>query len=730
MNHIFLALLVLFCTLMPPIASGQLTVKPAHSQGQESISSDRQGSSTLKRQNSALLEDADNTTLPTLFTSSNTTPPAERVQTAFIMEEEPTTDKPHPPSAFGESHNGSHTTLKKELTVGVLRNSPPVAFVSDQGAVRGLAVDLAVLLGAALKMKVILRQGTLRELEDMLWNGSIDVICGVPSQKWSDPTLLTQVTPFALNRHILVASPDIHITCEQDFHGRKLAVLAFDIYAERAKEAGAKVTLVDSYLTGLNSLRNGEVEAFVAQSGEIASYLVQRNGMDSVRIMGLSLERVPLVLMVSRLGNDMSALVNSTLLRLENEGKLDLLREKWLGRSLHHKGFFETYQAIILYIALSILAIFLITVVWVFLLRRKVHAVTARLQSSERRYRELIEASPDMVLLTTRSGHIRLANRVAREALPMKEPEFTDTADALLQVFCDTGRLCLNQLLKKAKPGRIIQEELVLNPGTDKQKYMEFIATVTDDAGSGEELVCWIGRDMTHRRRIEQELIQFERLATVGKLAASVAHEINNPLGIIMTNTEVALESATDNELRNHLETIRRNVERAAATTRRLLNSAMPSSINQEPQDLADIIHESLTFLRPQMRKLSIDTNSLQDTLPIIGDRLLLEQLYVNLLLNAMDSMGEEGTLTIRSGMQKDENETTIRIEICDSGTGIPRENLERIFDIFFTTRKSKGFGLGLFISRHITESHGGKLYAESEIGKGACFIMEFPAIA
>lgn len=620
---------------------------------------------------------------------------------------------------------------RPELSMGILRNSPPVAFVNSQGAARGLAVDLALFLGSAMKVKVHLYQGTAAELKTLLAAGDIDVICGIPSQQsLFAPPFHAQVTPFALNRHIMVATPDTHITCEQDYPGRRLAVLSFDDYADRAEKAGAYVLLVDSYQEGLAALTTGLVDAFVPQSGEIASYLVQQGGMDNVRIMGLSLERIPLVLVV-RNGehSDLPGQLNSALFQLERSGNLNLLREKWLGRSIQTESFFERYRNIIVYTALALCLLMLLIVTWIFTLRREVRAVTRRLQRSERRYRELIEASPDMILLLARDGHIRLANRIAREILQIGQAT-EDSTSALLQCLCDADRLCFTKLLEAVTEGKVVREEIILHADTDKQRFMEFIATVTASTDLGDELVCCIGRDMTERRQIEHELIQVERLAVLGKLAASVAHEINNPLGIIMTHTEVALEETEHSPLRNHLVAIQRNVERAAATTCRLLNTAMPRDINREPQDLGDIIRETLTFLRPSLGKVHIDLSGMDTALPLEGDRLLLEQLCVNIFLNAADSMGEEGTLRLRGQVHPDKDEPTVRVAVCDSGKGIQRENLERIFDIFFTTRTSKGFGLGLFISRRIAEGHGGKLYAESELGKGACLIMEFPALA
>lgn len=133
---------------------------------------------------------------------------------------------------------------------------------------------------------------------------------------------------------------------------------------------------------------------------------------------------------------------------------------------------------------------------------------------------------------------------------------------------------------------------------------MEFIVFPFSSPDREQPLLCCIGRDITERRQLEKELIEMERLAVIGKMAAGIAHEINNPLGIILANTDVAKEESSDPMMRHLLETIQRNVERAAATTKRLLNIAMPQTICLTPQNAADIVRDALSFLRPQMKEV------------------------------------------------------------------------------------------------------------------------------
>ena len=161
----------------------------------------------------------------------------------------------------------------------------------------------------------------------------------------------------------------------------------------------------------------------------------------------------------------------------------------------------------------------------------------------------------------------------------------------------------------------------------------------------------------------------------------------------------------------------------------------MPDSLTPERVDMAELVRESLRFLHPRLKNVELDLSGLPAPLELTGDRVLLEQLILNLLLNALDSMEDKGRLTISGafapsddgGGQADAGGGTVLLNIRDSGKGIPRQDLEKIFDLFYTTRNSEGFGLGLFISRRIVEQHGGLLYAESDPGRGASFRVELP---
>lgn len=645
------------------------------------------------------------------------------------------------PLAAAPTDTPSRTTMR----VGVMQARPPIAFVypgDESGALRGLAVDLATMLNRALGLDSEFRAGNRDELLTWLNNGDIDYICGLPRPLLPDGAdAQSLTTSFATNRRILVGGPDVYIRSEQDYPGHTLALLDdSEQYRPVAEAHGARTVKVLSYQDGFRLLTSGAVDAFVVPSGEIASYLILMENVPGIRLMGLSLERYPTLLVTPPDQPGLKTRLSGELVRLEDQGTLEQLREKWYGRPLTREpGFWERHErAIVLGLGAGLAALALI-LAWTFLLRRRIAVVTRRLMRSEQRFKALLLASPDAIVSLDPGGGVRFANRSARRNLLEQRP-----SPFPFRPLDDTARTALRRMLDQAFAGHTARETVGIG-SADGRREFEIVAFPSPDGRTGEPLACCIARDMTEQRRMEKELIQSERLAVIGKLAAGVAHEINNPLGIVRTNADIAAKLNREPAVVSRLDAIRRNVERASAITRRLLRLTVPDSLTPERVDLAEITRESLRFLQPRLSGVQVDLAGLPGSLWLTGDRVLLEQLILNLLLNALDSMDDKGRLAVSGAVapsgatgttgapegdagEAGRTDGTVSLTIRDSGKGIPRADLEKIFDLFYTTRNSEGFGLGLFICKRIVDRHGGLIYAESDPGRGASLRVELPA--
>jgi signal transduction histidine kinase len=228
---------------------------------------------------------------------------------------------------------------------------------------------------------------------------------------------------------------------------------------------------------------------------------------------------------------------------------------------------------------------------------------------------------------------------------------------------------------------------------------------------------------------MQEKLAQTDRLASLGEMAAGIAHELNNPLTGVVAMSELLLESETFDDIKKDLESISSEGQRAANVVKNLLSFARSHTLSAQPVKINDVINQVLDLRAYEHRVNNIAVvTQLDPEIPeIIADRFQLQQVFVNIVLNAEQAMiesHERGNLTVTSEVLKG----MIKTSFSDDGPGIPQDIIHRIFDPFFTTKDAgKGTGLGLSISYGIVSKLGGRIYAESQPGKGASFVVELP---
>ncbi len=236
-----------------------------------------------------------------------------------------------------------------------------------------------------------------------------------------------------------------------------------------------------------------------------------------------------------------------------------------------------------------------------------------------------------------------------------------------------------------------------------------------------------IVEDISTRVQLEEQLQISEKMASIGLLAAGVAHEVNTPLTGISSFTQMLLEGAAPDDPKTQvLEKIERQTFRAAKIVNGLLNLARPAKVDSGPCDINAVVNDVLSLLEHQFRTGSIQVRKELAGVPpvVLGIEHKLQQVFLNLFLNARDAMPKGGWLTIVTRAERD----GAVVEIGDTGSGIPAEQLSRIYDPFFTTKEiGKGTGLGLSITYGIVQEHGGSITCDSQVGQGTRFSIRLP---
>ncbi len=235
--------------------------------------------------------------------------------------------------------------------------------------------------------------------------------------------------------------------------------------------------------------------------------------------------------------------------------------------------------------------------------------------------------------------------------------------------------------------------------------------------------------DVTSRVKLEETLQQSEKLSSIGLLAAGVAHEVNTPLTGVSSYTQMLLSMIPETDPKHALLLkVSKQTERATNIVGNLLNFSRTGNATEFTEiDVNKLLNDTLQLLEPQLRQTQIEIKKNYSKLPpkIFGNAGKLQQVFTNLILNSRDSILGEGTITLSTLF---ENEDQIVIEVTDTGTGIEPENLNKIYDPFFTTKGvGSGTGLGMAVSYGIVQEHAGIIEATSEIGEGTTFKLVFP---
>jgi signal transduction histidine kinase len=236
--------------------------------------------------------------------------------------------------------------------------------------------------------------------------------------------------------------------------------------------------------------------------------------------------------------------------------------------------------------------------------------------------------------------------------------------------------------------------------------------------------------DITERVQLEEQLQITEKMASIGLLAAGVAHEVNTPLTGISSFTQMLLEGADPGDPKTRvLEKIERQTFRAAKIVNSLLNLARPGRLDAGPVDINAVVNDVLALLEHQLKTNKISVRKdLAETPPAVeGVEFKLQQVLMNLFLNARDAMFKGGWLAVTTRAVGDQ----VIVEVADTGSGIPAEHLSRIYDPFFTTKAAgQGTGLGLSITYGVIRDHHGSIECDSIVGQGTRFKMSLPLAA
>ena len=347
-------------------------------------------------------------------------------------------------------------------------------------------------------------------------------------------------------------------------------------------------------------------------------------------------------------------------------------------------------------------------------LQQQVAHHSEELRKSEENYRRLVESSEDFIFTVDETGHFLSLNSFTANFFGGTPSQFIRQPLSVLFTE-DIAQQQLRLIRVVFQFGKSVREEFMVTTGEHQAWLSANYMPLKDEQDNVVSVLC-IARDITENKKLENQLINTEKMASMGTLAAGVAHELNNPLGVVLGFTDLLLEKFDQNSQNyQDLKTIERHSLHCKQVVENLLSFARQGEGASEYCDIYEAIHEIIGVV-----KHSLDMNNIELRLNLVpglpkvkGDARQMQQVFLNLVNNAAAAMKGGGVLEIETSLEGGQDR--VRVVVRDHGHGIKEEHMENIFDPFFTTKgEGEGTGLGLFVSHGIVTRYEGAITCES----------------
>jgi two-component system, NtrC family, sensor kinase len=353
---------------------------------------------------------------------------------------------------------------------------------------------------------------------------------------------------------------------------------------------------------------------------------------------------------------------------------------------------------------------------------------TEDLSRSEKKYRRVFEGSMDMIFIVDDQGRFVDVNKAGLAALGYRSKDELIGKAQLADLFESSDDY--GQLVRDLQSdGYVKDRQCRLKTAAEADLFVLVSATIRKDEAGNVVSYEGMAKDITARLHMERQLQQADKLASLGQISTGLAHEINNPLGVMLGYTQLLLrDHSAGTQVYDDLKTIEKHARNCKTVVEDLLKFARSTRTTKSAIDVNDCLEEVISLLGHQLEldNITVETRLERSLPPLIADGEKLKQVFMNLLMNAKQAISGHGLIEVSTS--RDSSGKNVIVAISDNGCGIPASHIDKIFDPFFTTKPvGEGTGLGLSVSYGIIQDHDGTIEIDSRPGNGSTFTLTLP---